>query len=197
MEEKRPTSTTTQPSADESVGRHEHSEHEEPDEEPAVEPDAEPDASEYDMRRNLAFTAFGAIWSVPGRIFYQTLARYVPTNTLAGAVKGALIGELGMDIPVSCPLFFISTDFMRGRDKDFVVDHLRRDYLTCAASSFCLWAPATVINLRLVPLQYRVMFDSVFVVIWNCWLSFYTNRKTDRQDETKQQGFSLKSQNKL
>ena len=139
---------------------------------------------EYDVRRNLAFTAFGAVWSVPGRIFYQTLARYVPTNTLAGAIKGALIGELGMDIPVSCPLFFLSTDFMRGRDREFMVTHLKRDYLPCAASSFCLWAPATVINLRLVPLQYRVIFDSVFVVIWNCWLSFYTNRETDRQDDT-------------
>ena len=69
MEEKRPTSTTTQPSADESVGRHEHSEHEEPDEEPAVEPDAEPDASEYDMRRNLAFTAFGRSGAYLGASF--------------------------------------------------------------------------------------------------------------------------------
>ena len=132
----------------------------------------------YDMRRNLAFTAFGAIWSVPGRMFYMTLARYVPTNTLTGAIKGALIGELGMDVPISCPLYITFTDFMRGRDTDFIFDHLKRDYLGCAVSSFCLWTPATVVNLRLVPLQYRVIFDSVFVVVWNAILSFYTNRKT-------------------
>lgn len=136
-------------------------------------------ASNFDLRRNLAFTAFGMVWSVPGRIFYNTLARYVPTDTLTGAIKGALIGELGMDIPISLPTFFISTDIMRGRDMDFIKGHMQRDYTTCAASSFCLWAPATVVNLRLVPLQYRVIFDSVFVVLWNAWLSFQTNRTRD------------------
>lgn len=35
---------------------------------------ASPEAP-FDVRRNLAFAAFGAFWSVPGRLFYIALVR--------------------------------------------------------------------------------------------------------------------------
>ncbi len=133
--------------------------------------------AEFDWRRNLSYTVFGAAWSVPGRFFYIALAKYVPSTTLVGAVKGALVGELLMDIPVGLPIFTCATDLMRGRDLEFVQDHLKRDFRDTALSSFVVWFPATVINLRLVPLQYRVVWDSAFVVLWSSIYSFLTNRK--------------------
>ena len=137
----------------------------------------------FDYRRNLAYTVFGAVWSVPGRIFYQVLATRVPTDTLMGAVKGGLLGEFCLDLPITTPIFFASTDYMRGRDTSFVVDHLVRDYKTTAASSFCVWFPAQVVNLRFVPLRYRVIFDSVCVVAWSAIFSFLTNRKLQSENE--------------
>jgi hypothetical protein len=95
----------------------------------------------FDVRRNLAFGAFGAIWSAPGLLFYRTLDRKlpIPTKTLQGAIAGALIGELIMDLPLSVPAFLIITDLVRGRDTTFITDHLVNDWPDCAATSFCLW----------------------------------------------------------
>ena len=139
----------------------------------------------FDYVRNLSFAVFGTFWSVPGRLFYVTLASRVPSNTFIGAVKGALIGELCLDIPISIPLFTVSTDLMRGRDLEFAGRHLEQDFQTCAISSFSMWFPLSIINLRLVPLKYRVIFDSVFVVVWASVFSFITNRVT-LTDATKQ-----------
>ena len=136
--------------------------------------------SSFDWPRNLSFGAFGAFWSVPGRMLYLALASRVPSHTLGGAVKGALIMELLVDIPIVIPLFTLSTDLMRGRNLDFVVGHLEDDFTACALSSFALWFPSTVINLRLVPLRYRVVWDSVFVVVWASVFSFITNRANGR-----------------
>lgn len=132
---------------------------------------------DFDARRNLAYTAFGMAWTVPGRIFYAFLAKHVPSNTLASAVKGALIGELAVDLPITNPAFMLSTDILRGRDLKFAAEHLRRDYLDCATLSFCIWFPSTVLNLRVIPLQYRVIFDNIMTVLWSATFSLLTNRR--------------------
>ena len=134
---------------------------------------------EFDAKRNVAFVAFGAFWSVPGRFLYSALARYVPSDTLTNAVKGALISELCFDLPITNPVFMATTDTLRGRDAQFILDHLHRDYRDCAISSFCMWFPATVVNLRLVPLPYRVIFDNVMCVVWASLFSFLSNRRCD------------------
>lgn len=132
----------------------------------------------FDLRRNAAYAAFGACWSVPGVLFYKILARHGPSTATAwGAMKGALIGELCLDLPFSVPVFLVFTDAMRGRDAQFIYEHLKRDYPACAMTSFSMWYPATIINLRFVPIHYRVMFDSAVNVCWGAAFSYLSNKK--------------------
>ena len=147
-----------------------------------IDSDSAASAPGFDARRNLAFAIFGALWTVPGRLFYGALARRMPSDTLASAVKGALVTELVLDLPITVPAFSVGTDVLRGRDAPFAMAHLRRDYPACAASSFGLWFPATVVNLRLVPLQYRVMYDSALVVVWSSVFSFVSNRRAGYEE---------------
>ena len=41
----------------------------------------------FDTRRNLALGAFGAMWSLPGFIFYRTLAAKLPPTTILQVLK--------------------------------------------------------------------------------------------------------------
>jgi hypothetical protein len=132
---------------------------------------------EFDVRRNLAYGAFGAVWSAPALLLYKTLERKLPLHTLVGAVKGAAIGQVVLDLPLSVPAFLILTDFIRGRDAAQMTEHFKNDYTDCAMTSFSLWFPLTIFNLRIVPMHYRVVFDSCVMVVWTSLFSYVSNRR--------------------
>jgi len=131
----------------------------------------------FDVQRNLALGAFGAMWSLPGFIFYRTLAAKLPPITISQVLKGAIVSSCLFDLPVTVPCYFFITDALRGRDFPFIVEHFKHDYQQCAISVVCIWFPATIFNLRFIPLQYRVIYDSCISVVSSSVISFLANRR--------------------
>jgi len=144
----------------------------------------------FDTRRNFAFAFFGAFWSTPYFLVYKALAVKFPGQVL----KGALISSFWWDIPVTLPCYFMITDTLRGRDIPFVMEHMTRDYVACAMSSVCIWLPSTLVNLRFIPLQYRIVYDSFVTVVSSMVTSFLSNREVRKwRQESTMAGFETLS----
>lgn len=133
----------------------------------------------FDMRRNCSFFIFAFSWSLVSFTFYQTLAHYVPSKTLSGAVKGALIMEFGLDMPITIPFYISFTDALRGRDFNFILHHVSQEWQPCAVVAFFILGPSAIVNLRFIPLKYRVIWDAVIDMIFAGLFSFLTSSSVD------------------
>lgn len=137
----------------------------------------------YDLARTLKFALLGLIWSGPSAHYWQAfLQRAVPPPP-AGAppeqAAAALLKKVALDqltYGPACNLVFMAytTLFVARSGPSVLGRRLRRDFVHVQRNGWRVWPLASAVNLRFVPLEYRVLFANVVALAWTTYLNLAT-----------------------
>lgn len=137
----------------------------------------------YDLARTLKFALLGLVWSGPSAHYWQSfLQRAVPPPPLGASPERAaatLLKKVALDQftygPV-CNLVFMAytTLFVAGAGVSELGRRVRRDFAAVQRNGWRVWPLASAINLRFVPLEYRVLFANLVALVWTTYLNLAT-----------------------
>jgi len=132
----------------------------------------------YDWHRTLKFFFLGGVVVGPAlHHWYSFLVRFSPAQTTAGALKRLALDQL-VFAPTFIPVFFSGLQFLDGNfDLKQLRGKLERDYVDTLVANYLLWVPAMLINFRLVPMQYQVLFSNAVGFGWNVFLSAVSHKE--------------------
>ncbi|CAM9560292.1 unnamed protein product [Discosporangium mesarthrocarpum] len=126
---------------------------------------------EVDWSRCARFSFLGAALVGPAlHHWYALLEKRVP-GTLTPAVARRLALDQFIFSPIFMVVFFSSVMFLDGKTAK-IPDKLRHDFWPTLVSNWGYWMPAQVVNFKLVPHMYQVLFANVLGYFWNVFLSF-------------------------
>ncbi|WWC92631.1 uncharacterized protein L201_007590 [Kwoniella dendrophila CBS 6074] len=140
----------------------------------------------YDLERTARFAIYGmAMGPLIGR-WMRLLEKAIPVKIgQAGAGLG-LAKRVAADQLVMAPfgmgLFITSMGVMEGRNWDEIKDKFSAMYMPALIANWKVWPLIQTINFKLMPIQYRVPFQSTCGIAWTLYLSLL-NAKADAADE--------------
>eukprot|EP00611_Tribonema_gayanum_P005813 TRINITY_DN15038_c0_g1_i1.p1 TRINITY_DN15038_c0_g1~~TRINITY_DN15038_c0_g1_i1.p1 ORF type:complete len:293 (-),score=71.04 TRINITY_DN15038_c0_g1_i1:765-1643(-) len=124
-----------------------------------------------DLKRTLTFTALNGIMFVPSaHYWYQILASAVDgmDHTASAFLKTAL--DQFVFTPVFMAMFFCAMMIVEGQSAN-IGKKLSHDYLPTLVRNWGVWIPAQLINFRLIPLPYEVVWVNAVGLFWNAVMS--------------------------
>lgn len=129
----------------------------------------------YNFKRTLKQSTFGFFISPYLHLNYNIIIPYLfPKSGLKNLVKSVIYNQAVHSM--FCTLvFFTYIDFLNGENvKKGFFNAVYKLPFTVAANLKC-WVPAQMINLSIMPLEYRVLFTNLVSIIWNSYLSYSQN----------------------
>lgn len=129
----------------------------------------------YNFKRTLKQATFGFFMTPYLHLNYNIIIPYLfPGSGLKNLVKSVIYNQIVHSM--FCTLvFFTYIDVLNGENvkKGFFNAVYKLPY-TVTANLKC-WVPAQMINLSIMPLEYRVLFTNFVSILWSCYLSYSQN----------------------
>ncbi|WVF68331.1 hypothetical protein IAT40_003096 [Kwoniella sp. CBS 6097] len=151
----------------------------------ASSPDPKPT---YDPARTFRFAIYGmAMGPLIGR-WMRVLERAIPVRAGAAAAGNGvqLAKRVAADQIIMAPfgmmLFVGSMGVMEGRSGDEIQQKFSDMYLPALIANWKVWPLIQTINFKLMPIQYRVPFQSTCGIAWTLYLSLL-NAKADAKED--------------
>ncbi|CAM9710783.1 unnamed protein product [Choristocarpus tenellus] len=133
---------------------------------------------QIDWGRCARFSFLGAALVAPAlHYWYALLVKRIP-GTLAPSVAKRLAVDQFIFSPALMVAFFSSVMLLDGKVAK-IPDKLRRDFWPTLVSNWGYWMPAQVVNFRLVPPMYQVLYANVLGFFWNIFLSSQSFKTVD------------------
>jgi protein Mpv17 len=130
--------------------------------------------SEIDWKRTAKFTIINTVLVGPLLHFwYGTLVAKIPGNSVISTVYRVACDQLIFAPFCIIPAFFAFAQILDGTPER-IPDKLRADWATTMVANFSLWVPAQLINFKLVPAPFQVLFANMVGLLWSVYLSEVT-----------------------
>lgn len=126
-----------------------------------------------DVSADLPTTA-AAVFGPAATIWYRWLARNVNLKSPTATALARVAADQGIFAPVFIGVFLSSMAVMEGGNP---AEKLRKSYKEALMGNYMLWPFAQIINFKMVPLDFRVLFVNVVSIGWNCYLSLVNSSK--------------------
>jgi hypothetical protein len=124
----------------------------------------------FDWYRCAKFMFLGGCLFAPSvHVWYGMLVRLVPGRSLTTATKRMAMDQF-LFAPILTGVFFSALMVLEGEAAK-ILDKLNQDYWSTLVANWTLWMPAQLLNFRLVPLRYQVLFANGVGLFWNFYLS--------------------------
>ena len=130
---------------------------------------------EFNFKRTLKQATFGFFITPFLHFNYNIVIPYLfPRNGFKNLVKSIIFNQ-SVSSPFCTLVFFTYIDFLNGVEinKGFSNAVFKLPH-TVAANLKC-WVPAQMINLSIMPLEYRVLFTNFVSIFWSSYLSYSQN----------------------
>lgn len=141
-------------------------------------------SNNLDVRRNLAFAAFGGVYigGVCGRIYgiYPRVAQRIFGARMTPRIEGAVSTFLDNFIHVPLlyiPSFYMCTGILRGERREDTIQTLRSSWGETVVSCWAFWIPSQYIIFSRVPVAWRVRAVASGDFVWNVMLSYIAHKK--------------------
>lgn len=135
----------------------------------------------YDYERTLRFAVYGmGMGPVIGR-WLKLLERQIPV--IVGAKGNGLqfakrvLADQTIMAPIGLVLFVGSMGLMEGKDIPSVGEKFQDMYWPALLANWKVWPLLQTINFTVIPLQYRVPFQSTCGIAWTLYLSLLNASK--------------------
>ncbi|XP_023341900.1 peroxisomal membrane protein 2 [Eurytemora carolleeae] len=127
--------------------------------------------SPLSMESLRAFVIFGGLVTGPvTHYFYTLLDKLIPGPGLLKYLLRLLTDRL-----IFSPGFLVLTLYCLSRlhreSHSKAVENLESRYWTCLVGNWKIWTLPQIINIGLVPVQYRVLFGNMVALVWNMYLA--------------------------
>lgn len=113
----------------------------------------------WDKRRSRDVGITGFMFGPFCHYWYQYLDRWFPGHTAAIVAKKLIVDQL-ICSPVVISSFLFVTSYLEGKRNKELTDEMIKKGKTLYLAEWIVWPPAQLINFSVVPLKYRVLFDS-------------------------------------
>jgi len=132
----------------------------------------------------LCVTPFAHNW-------YRLLDRLVKMPSSASRFSpqalGAVLKRVFLDQLVAAPIFitgmFTTRGLIAGSDLPSIGEKVRNEYLDMFAAGLMVWPTAQCLNMWLIPLQFRVLFNNFVGLGWSVFSSTTVQYNKNQQEE--------------
>eukprot|EP00455_Lapot_gusevi_P048838 TRINITY_DN6816_c0_g1_i1.p1 TRINITY_DN6816_c0_g1~~TRINITY_DN6816_c0_g1_i1.p1 ORF type:complete len:197 (-),score=24.62 TRINITY_DN6816_c0_g1_i1:4-594(-) len=126
----------------------------------------------FNVKRAARMTLIGACVHAPflHRWFIFLERRFGPQFSISKLAVDQLVG-----LPLFIATFLTANSLLQGHSLDMVVKKLEHDWLTVVQRGILLWTPAQLINFKLVPLDFRILYMNSVSLFWGTYLSLKGN----------------------
>lgn len=139
----------------------------------------------FDYARILRMTIHGTfIFGISSFYFYSALEKHLEhfSKNLQVFLKVS-IDEL-IYSPLSISALFASLSIMEGKNKQQIINKIKKDFLPTFIVDLIVWPILQTINFYFLPLKYRVLYISFCSLFWNVFLSSMHNSVTQIEEIT-------------
>jgi len=128
-------------------------------------------AGEVSLKVSRSFLIFGTLITGPvTHYLYISLDKLFPGTGLAKSFLRVLTDRL-----VFSPCFLLLTLYvlsrLQGENHNAAMDTTREKYIVSLFANWKIWTLPQIININLVPPQYRVLFANIVALVWNFYLA--------------------------
>ncbi|WVQ77500.1 hypothetical protein IAR50_007186 [Cryptococcus sp. DSM 104548] len=137
-----------------------------------------PLAPTYDPSRTLRFAVFGmAMGPIIGR-WMRLLEKKIPMPNGGEGIQLAkrVLADQVVMAPIGLCLFVGSMGIMEGHSQLEISEKFRDIYWAALFANWKIWPLIQTINFKLMPIQYRVPFQSTCGIAWTLYLSLLNAR---------------------
>ncbi|XP_054035803.1 protein Mpv17 [Dryobates pubescens] len=107
--------------------------------------------------------------------WYKILDQLIPGTSKVVAVKKMVLDQ-GAFAPCFLGCFLAITGAMNGLSMEENWSKIQQDYVDALLTNYSIWPPVQIANFYFVPLKHRLAVVQCVAIIWNCYLSWKTNR---------------------
>mmetsp|Transcript_3967 Transcript_3967/g.5898 ORF Transcript_3967/g.5898 Transcript_3967/m.5898 type:complete len:126 (+) Transcript_3967:479-856(+) len=112
--------------------------------------------------------------------WYGVLMVHFPAQTMKAAIQRTLYDQVFF-APIFIPSFMSSLMVLQGDTCAEIVPTIQRQYKDLIVTNWIMWIPAQLINFRVVPLRFQVLFSNIVSLLWNAYFSFKVNNNATKE----------------
>jgi len=130
---------------------------------------------EYNFKRTLKQATFGFFISPYLHLNYNIIIPYLfPICGLKNLIKSVIYNQ-SIHSMFCTLVFFTYIDILNGIDFKKSISNAAYKLPFTIIANLKVWVPAQMINLSIMPLEYRVLFTNLVSILWSCYLSYSQN----------------------
>ncbi|CAD5228388.1 unnamed protein product [Bursaphelenchus okinawaensis] len=133
-------------------------------------------ADHIDYRRVLNFGL--VTMAIVGPIQYhwfRFLSRMMQGENLRTGVKRMIVDQI-IAAPIITTIFLFNVQLMESKSINTSINKTRNVWAPVMANNYKLWPFVQLINMSVVPLEYRIVFLQFVGLFWNCYISYMTTK---------------------
>lgn len=105
--------------------------------------------------------------------WFKFLQRNVVLKNKNAEILARVACDQGLFAPTFIAIFLSSMAVMEGTSPKTKLD---RSYKSALTTNYMIWPFVQLVNFKLMPLEYRLLFVNVVSIGWNCYLSYLNSR---------------------
>lgn len=131
--------------------------------------------AEYNLKRTLKQATFGFFISPYLHLNYNIIIPFLfPGSGVKNLVKSVAYNQ-SIHSMFCTLVFFTYIDVLNGVEFKKSISNAAYKLPFTVIANLKVWVPAQMINLSIMPLEYRVLFTNMVSIIWSCFLSYSQN----------------------
>ena len=125
----------------------------------------------WEIQRSLRFGFVGMLLGPCLSIWYTTLGRMIPGDSLAVALKRMVLDQSLFAPTIIAGVFTLNT-FIDGGDWNEAVNRIKEQLVPTYKVNLMVWPFTQLLNFWIIPPQYRVLMANAVSLWWNSYLSY-------------------------
>lgn len=127
------------------------------------------------IRRVMSMAGCGFLSGVTSTYWYLWTAKFVGRYKV---LKQVALSQ-ALFSPYEYVQFYLSVGLLEGQSLANVVAEMRRKFLITYMADCLVFPPLMIINFKLIPLKFRVIYDNCVQLVWCVFLSFLKHHDID------------------
>lgn len=127
------------------------------------------------IRRTAALAMVGTFAVGPVLTFWFDFLEWLIPGRKAKAVVSRTILDQAIQVPFCISMIFTLSSLAEGYGLRYCVKKIDDKLLSTWCDCIAVWCPVQFINQGLVPLKYRVIFQSIISFFWDAYLSIVSH----------------------
>jgi protein Mpv17 len=151
--------------------------------------------NEWNKKRTLKLATTGITVGLVCHVWYINLDKHFYASNFKTIVQKILLSQLIFS-PISIVVFFVTLGILNSSPNSVVVKNIKEKGKQIYIAEWAVWPLAFLINFYLVPLKYRILYDSVISLGFDVFNSYIVHKEFRKPTSIKPTDEQSKTDNK-